>query len=399
MQHKDPFIQLDTSSAKSFRKSLLEVWAKLLKQIREADESITEKEIWAQLQALKGELFEKNPDISKLIQIAKQIKISGTQPVDLLMQQLVANFIAIENNQNYQQFLNKPVVTTAKTPGKQFTIFQPSPIALKQIQNLEDKANPNKEMVELLMEIAAPADYNGHLIDFDEYTSKVDPESLNTISDRTQRLAALDEKYNALLAEQIDQLIEDAVRNNKNRVHIVLKSGVHYTAADIDINSKHLIIMDAAQHLRSKRLYEVSRYSKYIKPGQITTAQNQGYDVDNEKFYGAVVQKAEFGCSIFTLAHSFAMARRPDFHADVRTNMVRRDDNLNMVDWVKLPPDFVAMSQSTTFVAHYNTVNPQYRGTMNQLTQNNKRNAGFLNQVQTFEEKITQHNTKKNQPL
>jgi hypothetical protein len=396
------FGKVETDSARLFAKSLRNIFVDELTEIKHLDNDIAEKNFWNDVLNLKGNFYQKPVNIADLIQAAQRIQIDGNSAAEIKLKKLLSDFVAIQNIDEYKRFIGTPsksinLKSSLNHSSHAATLFGSQDVQRRieseQIDAIKNTSVEKKEMVQLLMVIASPANYNGHLIDFEnDISSRIDLDDFAVISDSRERLLAIENKRNKFLAEKIDSLVVAAKAENKDRLSIILKTGGHYTAIDIDIKMNHLVVMDAAQDLRAKRVEEIGGHSNIFKKANITISQNQGYRVGEEVIRGAPIQKAEAGCSIFALVHSFAMAKENDFHAHVlRSNIKGNENNVNKIDWVHFSPEIVYMSQSTKFIEYYNKLNPRHENVVMKLTNNNKRNEGFERSLQLFKEKILQH--------
>ena len=220
---------------------------------------------------------------------------------------------------------------------------------------------------------------------------RIDKSDLASISKPELKLVEIEIRTNKLLFQFIDELINESIEQNKNRLQIVMKSGVHYTVIDIDIKLKSCIIVDAAQDFRRTRLHKIAEFSKHITDNKkLIDIRAQGFEHAGKVINGGAIQKSDHGCWVFALNQCFEIAKLATIHNDLLAlSKYNQNDKLNTVDWISLPPALVKLAQSQTFLKYYISKNPEHSVEINRLTNNNSKFYGYLSAIEELKGKLT----------
>lgn len=134
---------------------------------------------------------------------------------------------------------------------------------------------------------------------------------------------------------------------NGQRQQLIVASGPHYTAVEIDKRNDppRAIVLDAAGDPRSNRIF--LNVSKLIPE----TFSVDGFGKDD---IGGI-QKDHFSCPLFTLDHCIQLATT-DIYETMPLKNAERDDGCCFISWNDLPPNFVWNAQTIKRLEHYQRI-------------------------------------------
>lgn len=343
------FDKLSTESAEAFRNELFDVLDNYIDEHENDDISDFDflKTIYADIAKEKlglAEIFQK---------IEQHIVSNGHDKVNECFQELYT----VKINPKYQS-----VFLADHKKYSQSAIHDPMKIKLMgQIESFDDPKMHRDEMVKLMMhDFSRNFPYNARLIDADPFTMLPLSEEELLIDSEEQRKIIHSQRENALLFAEIDRVIAEDTSGH-NRIHILVRSGPHYTTLDIDKKNRSCFIVDAADDSRQYRLHEMANFSKLVNKVFYVKSPRIPGNTSGETIKGSL-QKDSSSCSVFALEHSFLVAQNPDIHQWLESNSVADskigDTMLYSVTWNQLPPEMVKNSQSTTVIRHYMSCNP-----------------------------------------
>jgi hypothetical protein len=372
------FRNVDTQDLDSFRDAIVDVIAASLRKYKTEHPGIDDTRNWGMLQEIKGKIISEQA-LTDIVQQAKKTHLLKQEVGSEALNDLLTELIQLEEN-HPNLFAKDKEKLKAQIPNiasSSVSIFASSSAAdvtsanikerlTTQINALEKKAIDKSELVKFFMsEEEANSHYHGFYIDVHQITAMD--------ADASRSLEKTSEIMDKKIVAEIDTIIEKCLQDGVKRAQVILKFQDHYVPIDIDIENKSCFVFDAARDFRRLRLHSINKYSEHINT--MIDAHSPEFEMNGQKRDGKL-QKSERGCWLYALYMSQQVSVLPNIHPNLIDNSTIRN-GIHCVEWIKLPPQFVFMSESTVFFDYYKDKRKEKVDEIDHLTNNNQKGYGF----------------------
>lgn len=380
------FDALNTDNLEEFRSALVDEMVVFLKSCKQKNSGIEDTAGWGLVQQIKGKILSDQP-LADIIRESANISLSH-HDLSLLLSELTAIGKKYADVVSKDQDLQASTISTGISAAGSALFKMPSKVAISsssisdrlavQVNSLNDKSVDKSELVKLFMAMGEGAKYHGFYVDMHN-VSVLDGDG------SAKNLAEINLQANKNLIASIDSIIEYGLKNNINRLQIIVRFTDHYIPIDIDIKNKSCFIFDASRDFRRTRLHSIVEHSKYITDAVID-AHSPAFEHKGEKRDGKL-QKSERGCWLYSLYMSDHVARIDDIHRDLMSGSIQVN-KLHSIEWTSLPPELVVMSESVLFFDYYINSRPECAAAVNKLTNNNTKGYGFDRVLADYQERL-----------
>jgi hypothetical protein len=372
------FRNVYTQDLDAFRDAIVDIIAVSLRKYKTEYSGIEDTRNWGILQEIKGKILNEEALID-IVQQAKKSNLSMHEIGSAALTDLITDLIQLEESHPglFAKDKSKLKTQLPNIASSSASIFSSASAAevvsasikerlTTQVNALEKKAIDKSELVKFFMsESEENSHYHGFYIDVHQITAMDADTSLS--------LEKANQKIDKKLVGEIDKLIETCLQDGIKRAQVILKFQDHYVPIDIDIENKSCFVFDAARDFRRLRLHSLSKYSQHINT--IIDAHSPEFEMHGQKRDGKL-QKSERGCWLYALYMSEQVSILPTIHPQLIDNAIMRN-GIHCVEWIKLPPQLIFMSESTVFFDYYKDKRKENVNEIDRLTNNNQKGYGF----------------------
>lgn len=183
------------------------------------------------------------------------------------------------------------------------------------------------------------------------------------ISEKSLSRARKGENFDAYVisrnetADFVRQLQANIPEEGNRRVHLLIRSQVHYTALDFEMSGEGLkcFIMDAANDVNC---FGIARELGNLGVDEIYLASVK----DETGAETGKLQNDGNSCPVFSMDHIVQSSKVPRLFEELKSKRHTEVDGVRHIPWIDFDPSFVKNAQSLRFFERYNVRNPEAIG-------------------------------------